>query len=152
MAKIELRQPTVDDLKYITRHMRAADRAECIASGQDPFTAIAISAAMSTHCVAAIVDDVPACAFGIVPVSIIGGQGCIWLLGTDAVEKHRRALLRGMHGYIPQMLRAYPHVFNRVHARNETAVKWLRRVGFTLHPAEPHGPYGEDFHPFEMRA
>jgi hypothetical protein len=29
-------------------------------------------------------------------------------------------------------------------------VRWLRRIGFTLHPAEPLGPLGVPFHRFEM--
>jgi hypothetical protein len=30
-------------------------------------------------------------------------------------------------------------------------VRWLRRLGFTLHEAVPYGALGEPFHPFEMR-
>jgi hypothetical protein len=50
------------------------------------------------------------------------------------------------------MLKAFPHLVNFVHAKNTTSVRWLRRLGFTLHEAVPYGALGEPFHPFELRA
>jgi hypothetical protein len=41
---------------------------------------------------------------------------------------------------------------NFVHAENTTSVRWLRRLGFTVHEAQAFGALGEPFHPFEMRA
>lgn len=152
MADITLHRPTESDLAYITRKMRAPDRAECIASGADPETAVFKGAGLSTHLVCASVDGEPACVFGLVPISMVNGVGCPWLLGTDLVYANGRALIRGTRAYIPEMLRAYPHVMNHVHVRNEIAVRWLRHIGFELQPAKEYGPYGELFHLFEMRA
>lgn len=152
MADVTLHPPTPYDLAYISRNMRAPDRAECIASGADPETIIFSSSAMSTHLLCASVGGEPACVFGLVPLSILSGIGCPWLLGTDLVYANGRALIRGTRAYIPEMLRAYPCVMNHVHARNEVAVRWLHHMGFTLQPAKEHGPYGELFHLFEMRA
>jgi hypothetical protein len=53
--------------------------------------------------------------------------------------------------YIRMMLEDNPRLVNRVHARNSVAVRWLQRVGFTLHPATPE-QNGEMFHTFEMSA
>jgi hypothetical protein len=50
------------------------------------------------------------------------------------------------------MLQVFPHLINFVHAENRTSVRWLRRLGFTVHPVMPYGRLGEPFHPFEMRA
>lgn len=78
-------------------------------------------------------------------------RGLPWLLGTDAVPANRRALVRLTGPYIRRMLGLFPHLVNAVHARNTHAVRWLKRAGFTMHPAvEVAG--GEMFHPFEMKA
>ena len=88
------------------------------------------------------------------PVTINGGMAMrAWydILGTDLVKRHRRNLAREAPHYIRLMLKDHPRLINRVHAANTVAVAWLRRVGFTLHPATPE-PNGEMFHTFEMSA
>ena len=55
------------------------------------------------------------------------------------------------------------HLYNRgmggalgvkvdVDARNARAIRWLRWLGFRIHPAEAHGIQGLPFHRFEMRS
>ncbi|MBT9467217.1 MAG: hypothetical protein IV113_24630 [Hydrogenophaga sp.] len=99
-----------------------------------------------------LVNGEVAAIFGLVPLSMTAGTGAPWLLGTDLVTEHRRALMREVPPYIAAMLRAYPHLKNLVHADNDFAVRWLRRAGFLLHDPKPHPVTGAPFHLFEMRA
>lgn len=92
------------------------------------------------------------CIFGVVPLSIVTGRGMPWLLGTDEMERHPGAVMRISSRYIRGMAATFSHLSNHVDARNTRSVKWLRRLGFTVHEPEPFGPYGAPFHRFEMGA
>jgi hypothetical protein len=141
------------DCDYVAAHMRQADRDEITASGvPDPLTALVFSVATSTLVWCATVDKRPACVFGVGTVSILGGIGSPWLLGTDDISRNPGAFIKHSRLYIRGMLDAYPHLTNHVDARNTRAVRWLRRAGFTVGEPEPHGPFALPFHPFEMRA
>ena len=41
-------------------------------------------------------------------------------------------------------------MFNYVDARHTDAIRWLKWLGFTLHPATPYGPFDLPFHKFTM--
>lgn len=153
MADVLVRAATTEDVLALANRLRPADLEEVIAYGvDDVHAAIAQSYRLSLHCWAGLVDDDLACVFGVTPVSMISGIGSPWMLGTPTLVKHGRVLVRETPRYIHAMLKAFPILQNHVHARNTVSVRWLRRLGFVLGPAEPFGPYGEPFHPFEMRA
>lgn len=150
---VEVVQPTAAHVEELAANLRDADRWELMAAGHtDHRKAIADSLTLSTHAAAALIEGRVAAIFGLAPLSLLTGVGAPWLLGTDLVTQHRRALMRLAPAYIGAMLRAYPHLVNLVHADNEFAVRWLRRAGFTFHPAHPHPATGALFHRFEMRA
>ena len=90
--------------------------------------------------------------FGVAPVDLLAGIGSPWMLGTPVLDRHSRVLVKATPDYISRMLDAFPHLINCVHTKNHTGVRWLRRLGFTLHEAIPYGASGEMFYPFEMRA
>lgn len=152
LGDVALRILLPGDVEHVAAHMRTADADEVRAGGHDPLQALERSVRVSDHVVVATVAGVPAAIFGVMPVSLLGGEGCPWMLGTDAVPLHRRAVMRIARAYIRHMLQVYPVLANHVHAANTTSVHWLARLGFEIKPAVPMGPFGEMFHPFEMRA
>ena len=150
---VEVVQPTVAQIDELAANLRAADRWELMASGHsDHRRAIADSLAVSTHMATILIEGRVAAILGLAPLSLVSGTAAPWLLGTDLVTQHRRALMRIAPSYIRAMLRAYPHLLNLVHAENEFAVRWLRRAGFTFHSVQPHPVTGAPFHRFEMKA
>lgn len=132
--------------------MRAADAAECRAAGRPDLAGVVREAvALSAWSKAAWVDGKLAAIFGVRPLDgLMGQRGVPWLLGTDTLVQHRRMFVRQAPAYIAQMLRAYPHLINAVHAKNAQAVAWLQRAGFTLAPVAPYGPHGAPFHFFTL--
>lgn len=155
MADLQFVAPTPEHVEALVRNMREADRAECIAAGQPNLhMVVARGVRSSAWSLTALIDGEVAAIIGVAPLrgSLLTDTGVPWMLGTDLVPRHRRALTRVAPGYIARMLQTYPHLINAVHARNTVAVNWLRRVGFTLAPAEPHGPFREPFHVFRMDA
>lgn len=150
---VEYLQPTRQHVEELAAHLRDADRVELRACGfADARRAIEVSLSCSTHMAAAVAEGRCAAIVGVTPLSMLEGRGSPWMLGTDLVVKHRRALMADTPAYIHAMLRAYPHLVNYVHADNAVAVRWLRRAGFALHTPEPYGMNGALFHRFEMRA
>jgi hypothetical protein len=142
------------DIAYIAANMREADRTELAATvGSEPVDSLlARGVLISTIAWTWSVDGLPAAIFGVAPVSLLHGQGAPWMLGTEAPYQRPRTLVREGRRYVGRMLGLYPHLLNYVDVRNERSVRWLARIGFTVHPAKPFGRNGEPFHLFEMRA
>ena len=151
-SAVETRTPTLDDVIELANGLRKQDRDELDAAGHTNHIAvISDGIKRSDWTLTATVDGEVACIFGLARAgSVLAPIGVPWMLGTNLVPRNGRALARLAPQYIQEMLLAYPRLVNVVHARNKVAVGWLRRVGFTLHPAQPHGPHGEPFHVFEV--
>lgn len=153
MAEVVIRPTAPGDVEHLIANLRPADLAECQAYGRpDLGQGIASSARRSLLCWSGFVDGELAAILGCAPINMMTGIGSPWMLGTPVLDAHSRVLVRETPEYIGRMLNAFPHLVNFVHAKNTTSVRWLRRLGFTLHEAVPYGAPGELFHPFEMRA
>lgn len=153
MAEVLIRPTQPGDAALLHANLRPADFAECLAYGHADLAASLESCVRrSLLCWTAFIDGELAAILGVTPVNVLTGMGSPWMLGTPVLEQHQRVLVRRTPEYIAKMLKAFPHLVNFVHAKNTTSVRWLRRLGFTLHAAQPFGPLGEPFHPFEMRA
>lgn len=149
---VEIRGPESDDLAHIASHLRDQDLAELAAAGwDDPAVAIRESVKRSQWTQVGLVDGEPVCVFGCaVYGSLLTPVGTPWLLGTDGLVAHRRVLHRWARRYIAAMLAEYPRLVNAVHAENTVSVRWLKALGFTVHPATPVPPHGAMFHVFEV--
>lgn len=153
MVEILIRPTEPGDADTLFDNLRPSDLAECQAYGdRDIRESIRSSAARSLLCWSAFADGELACIIGCAPISVMSGIGSPWMLGTPVLDRHSRVLVRRTPEYIARMLRAFPHLVNFVHTENTTSVRWLRRLGFTLHPAAPYGARGALFHLFEMKA
>lgn len=151
MAEIVIRPAETGDAALLAANLRACDREELQAVGYwDALAPIADSVRTSALCWTALADGELACIIGVAPLD--ERTGAPWMLGTPLLDAHARVLVRKTPEYIARMLGAFPHLLNFVHAENTTSVRWLRRLGFTLHAATPYGARGEMFHQFEMRA
>lgn len=154
MKQVNFQHPLPEDIEHIANNLRPSDRQELFAMrGEDAdLYEILISAVRrSTWCVCAFAEDgEPVAVFGLAPVSMIGGIGSPWLLGTDRVREFSGALIRYGHKYITAMTAQYPELINYVDARNTASIRWLKRLGFTIHEAAPIGHQGLPFHKFTM--
>jgi hypothetical protein len=153
VADVLIRPTEPGDAARLFANLRASDLAECRAYGHPDIAAsIASCVDLSVLCWTGLVDGELAAIFGVAPINALTGVGSPWMLGTPVLDRHQRILVRRTPENIAPMLKMFPHLVNYVHAKNTTSVRWLRRLGFTLHEAVPYGPLGEPFHPFEMRA
>lgn len=140
-----------DHVASIADRMRQADRDEIAAgSGKTPGEALSFSLDKSTLARTALIDGVPEVMFGVGDLNVLAGVGAPWLLGTDAVERHYVAFLRGSIDWRDQLLARYSVLRNVVDVRNRASLRWLQWLGFTL--SEPILLKGHEFRLFELRA
>lgn len=152
-ADVLIRVSEPGDAAILCANLRPADRDECDAYGHaDLGASLEANIRRSVLCWTGLVDGRLAAVIGVTPLNLLAGVGSPWMLGTPVLDRHHRILVRRTPDYIASMLQVFPHLVNFVHARNLTSVRWLARLGFTVHPPVPYGPCGELFHPFEMRA
>lgn len=107
---------------------------------------------VSTRAWTVLYDDEPVAMAGVAPYSLMGGMGIPWMVATDAIESKPRPFAKLSRLYVAEMLRQYSHLLNFVDARNGVAIRYLQRLGFTMHDPEPYGVLKMPFRRFEMRA
>lgn len=151
MANVLVRDVLASDVEQLIANLRKEDKAEILAYSDDIAGTITHALQHSAWARAAEVDGELACLFGVGPVSMLSESGVPWMLGTDVMNRNKRSVITFGKQYIQAMLNEYPHLWNMVHAENKRSIKWLKRLGFTIHEAQPFGPNNAMFHPFEMR-
>lgn len=140
-----------DHVFWVANHMARADVDECSALGMGPYRAVEDSLNRSAAAWTGMVDETPVCMFGVCPVDILGGIGSPWLLGTDEIKRHAKTFITLNKRYVPKMLELFPILMNVVDARHETAIRWLKWLGFQFDPEPiPVGVWGEPFLRFHM--
>lgn len=149
-----MRAPTREDIEVLVANMRPADMAELLATHDcDPREALQRAVDMSPHCWTMEVNGEVGFIGGFVPVSLLGGVGSPWLLGTTTLYRFPGAHTRIAARYRDIGLGLYSTLVNYVDARNTTSIRWLRRLGFQIaDEATPYGPRRVPFYRFELRA
>lgn len=153
MSEVTFRPPTADDIREVAVDMRQSDHEELLAMGfPSPPEALGHSHRISRWSAAAIWEEKPVAIVGLVNSgSLISPVGVPWMLGTPEMYETGRSILTRAREVVYAMRQEYPSLLNYVWAENKMSVRWLKRLGFTIHPAEELPPYGEPFHRFEMR-
>jgi hypothetical protein len=127
---IDVREATETRCISIAERMRQQDRAEVEAGGFSPLQAILESQRMSIITECALVDGVPAAVWGVVPRGLLSSYANVWMLGTDMVPQHRKALLRLSRAFIARVSRLYPFLDCLVDSRYTEAIRWVEWLGF----------------------
>lgn len=131
--------------------MREADQAEVLAIGQGtPLEAAAQSLERSARAWTWVEDGTPLAIFGVAVESFVGGIGRPWLLTSTGVMRHRTRFARLSLHALSRMREVRPRLENWVDGRYEVCLRYLGWLGFTIHPAQPLGPYRVPFHRFEI--
>ena len=139
----------VDEL---VQNMRAEDRAEVEATGDDPKSALLHSIERSTEAWTAFADGRVICMFGIAPPTILSDMAVPWLLTAEEMPKHKRIFLSRSRQVVEDWRQQYTLMVNYVDARYAKALRWLEWLGFSMGPDEILGPTGTPFRRVEMRS
>ncbi len=95
-------------------------------------------------------DEIPLAVFGVARNSMLSLRGSPWLIGSTPIAFYGRDVARLSRPMVNYLRGGYTVLENWVHADNMVSVRWLKGCGFTIDPAEPHGPFGAMFHRFWM--
>lgn len=126
-----IREALMEDASAIAPHLRDADKNEITASsGPQHETAILYSILSSEAWTVCLPDGTPICIFGIGDDT--QGNGIPWMIGTDEMIKHRKALIRDARKWITKQHEVYPLLYNYADGRNTAHLNWLRHLGFKV--------------------
>jgi hypothetical protein len=142
---------TVEHVLELSETMRTADQAEIWASGNyTPFEGLTQSIRLTEETMTGLVDGHVLCIFGVGKTTLTSPVGFPWMLSSVLVDSHIRPWARGSKMAFEHMTKAYnvKHLRNHIDARYTEAVRWLKWLGFTIHPAEPFGMEQLPFHLF----
>ena len=116
----------------IANRMREADFVECRAMGYSPKQALREGLTASSLCLTALLDGRPEAMVGLVVTNALGGEGTPWMLGTEAIYDHPRTMLHWGPRFVAAMLDSTPALSNLVAVDNVRAIRFLRRLGFSI--------------------
>lgn len=140
-----------DDVPFVAEHMRKEDAEECAAGGFTPFGALAHSTATSIVLKTLFTPDTkePGAICGVCP-GPIPSWGAIWLLGTDAIKRHRVPFLRMSRETVNDLYEETGKevFYNYTYVQNHVHHAWLRWLGFTFIRKVPLPPHGLEFYEF----
>lgn len=143
------RDPTTDDIDHLASHMRKADIDECrAASGRSPLEAVVASVEASEEAHTLLLRGEVAAIWGVVRIDEF--TGLVWMLTTDAVEKHRDAFDWAGQLVLPVLLTRWDRLVNAIKDDNTRALRWGERVGFRFGDRFTFGPEGATFVHFSV--
>lgn len=152
-ARIHVEPATLEHALALAPHVREEDAAEVQAShGMTPLDALAAGVTQSEpHAWAGYIDGELAGLFGISRSTFLSTAAVPWLLTSKVVERHPRAFWLACREVVRQWAATHHELEQWVDARYTRALRWARRLGFQVEPAEPFGVHGLPFHRIHMR-
>ena len=130
---IELVPASPGHVGRIAARMRSDDIAECAAFGRTPKSALRLGLMGSSHVLTAKLNGRPEAMMGIVVTSAISGEGTPWMLGSDEIYRHPKAMLTlGPHVLALWGRDSSKSWSNLVSAENARSIRFLRRIGFHI--------------------
>lgn len=141
---------TMEHAAQIAPRLRLEDAEEVRGAGLiDPLAVVQRSIEMSLHSWVWLLEDEPACIFGVAG-DLIGREAMPWLLTTDAVPRHAKTFWRHSREIVRLMSEVHPRLAGYCDARYTASARWLDRLGFTLHGPDPFGPLNMPFYRFTL--
>jgi hypothetical protein len=134
---VKIRRSCSEHCYDLVDHLRPADIRECLAHDQEPLDALLEGYSSCDECFTILKDDQAVAMFGCGRAqSDVDDHdfrvGWIWLLGSDRLLEFRRTFLRQSRLWVDYFQEQYDLLTNVVDIRNETHVRWLDWMGFTI--------------------
>jgi len=151
--RLTLRTPTLADVAYLSDHLRQADIDELAVTGYtNPAEAVEMAYQRTLPELQTVVewDGQLLIMTGCAADSLLSNVGIPWMLGTEAMMQHMKAITIGAHQAIAVFLQHWPILRNVVDARNTRTMRWITSLGFELTPAPAYVP-GYPLFQFEKR-
>jgi hypothetical protein len=128
--------------------MREEDADECRAGGYMPYDALSLSYENAIVAYTLLTpDNTPAAILGVEESSMGTQFGCIWMLGTEDIAKHKITFLRRCRPFIRDLFieTGKECFYNYTYAENHLHHAWLKWLGFKFLREVHLPPYGHSF-------
>ena len=153
MTRYTVVPATLEHARALAPILRAADVAELAELCREPLESLEQSVAGSSEAFAVFVDGEIVGIFGVYPRSVISDEAFPWLLGSETMATHARAIMVFSRNWVEEKRKQFRYLHNYVSPHNVAAIRWLRWLGFTVSDRlTPLGPKGAMMLHFEMRA
>ena len=129
---VELVPAEESHIAPIAERMREWDRIEAGANGHGPAEALWLGLKGSVDCFTALVDGEPEAMLGLMPKNVLEGEGFPWMLGTEAIYENPKATVKLSRKMVAQWSDSTPRLVGLVAHGNDRAIRYLRRLGFTV--------------------
>ena len=140
-----------DDVYFVADNMREEDQDECRACGRTPFDALSLSyeTSIATHTLMTP-EGIPAALLGVSEGFHGDNFGVVWMLGTDAIKKHKMHFLRNCKAGINDLFEDCEKeaLYNYTFSENTLHHSWLKWLGFVFLRRVELPPYGHSFYEF----
>lgn len=144
-AHITISTGCMADVMQVADGLRDIDRLELELTrpytGRTPAQAVAHGWGISTYRRVFMADGEPIVVYGVAPSPFGDGDGCPWMVATDAIKRVPRAFLKASRSEIEAMRLGWRDLRNATHKDNVISLQWLRWLGFRISD-EPVGPGG----------
>lgn len=138
------------DIEIIAADMRKEDIRELQKCGHSPKEALKHSVSISEICLTAYYKNKPICIFGVVPESLMGQRGIVWLLGSNRINQCKKAYFKACKHCLFWLLKKYPVLWNLTDPEYTKCHKWLKSLGAEFKGTRKVST-GVDFNYFEIR-
>jgi hypothetical protein len=151
MTKYEIIPAKREHAQILAGDMRDADVAELWDGLRlRPLDAVEHSLKVSRDPKTGLADGRVVVMFGVAQLSQLSRTGYPWLLSAKDINKHAKQFLRQTQHFLGEMRQEFSLLENYVDARNRQAIRWMRWMGFEIHPPTPFGIDQLPFHRFTM--
>lgn len=112
--------------------MRADDVMECAAFGRTPKSALRLGLVGSSQVLTAKLNGRPEAMMGIVVTNAIDRCGTPWMLGSDEIYRHPKAMLTLGPRVLAMWCDSSTTLSNLVSVENARSIRFLRRLSFRI--------------------
>lgn len=137
-------------VKEIADNLREIDRYELRAVGYDDAEQ-GIRQSIEESCLVMMMTNgkKPVCIFGLSKETYEYGR-VIWCLGTDDIDKHKKAFVMYSRNVLTWWRDQYGSLFNYVAAKNVKSIRWLKSMGAVFRSPRPINDNGDLFRLFTI--
>lgn len=93
--------------------------------------------AYASHLWVGYIGEKPACAWGLIPPTLLSDHAYLWLYTTPEIDIHKFTFIRTSQIVMEHMKSLYPAIYGVTDIHNTRAVRWLKWLGAKFY--EPDG-------------
>lgn len=143
---------TLEHIKELAETAQTIDKESIrLLTGETPLQGLISSVSHSLSSETYLLDGLVAAIAGVSKASLLSNWACPWLIASDVIQTVPIKFWKLSKTWVMDELEQHGILSNFVYIEHDRSIRWLKRLGFTLEPPQPIGPYGALFMRNELR-